>query len=55
MSEVCHICGKPFSRHGSRFLHLLRHVQDGIAVATFNTKREWWFRKINKEAHEQTL
>lgn len=46
--ELCHICGKPFGRFESRFLHMIKHVQDGIAVGTFDKKGNWWSRKIEK-------
>ena len=43
--ELCHICGKPIGRFESRFLHMIDHIQEGLAVGTFDGKGNWWFRK----------
>ena len=49
MNDICHICEKPIGRYESPLLHMIKHIQEGIAVGKFDKKGRWWFRKIEEE------
>jgi len=49
MNKICHICEKPIGRFEIPFLHMIKHIQEGIAVGKFDKKGRWWFRKVENQ------
>ena len=45
-NDLCGICGKPFEKKSTRFLHFMNHVTLHEAVGYFDKRGNWWFEKV---------